>query len=193
MEKQSVFRRIYNYLLQNRVPLSFIVFTFLLVENIIERIRPHDIGNFRDIWVIIGLFLIVAGVGLRSWAAGVICKSESLANTGPYCLTRHPLYVGSLLLAIGFCIIIGNPIDIWVVLGIALILYFPKIQQEESYLSQRFKEEWIEYIKQTAILFPKKISLDLRSNWSLGQWLHNKEYNAFISSVVALVILWLIR
>ncbi|PIP39270.1 hypothetical protein CO110_05705 [Candidatus Desantisbacteria bacterium CG_4_9_14_3_um_filter_40_11] len=192
METQSIFHRIHNYLLRNRVSLSFIIFTFLLVKNIIERTRPHDISNFRDIWVVIGLLLIVTGNGLRSWAAGVINKGESLANTGPYCLTRHPLYVGSFLLAIGFCTIIGDQVNIWAVLGVALILYFPTIQKEESYLSGRFKEEWIEYIKHTAILFPKRISLDLRSNWSLGQWLHNKEYNAFISSVIALVILWLV-
>ncbi|MBU0700401.1 isoprenylcysteine carboxylmethyltransferase family protein [bacterium] len=190
MKSQAILQQIYSSLLQNRVKLSFIIFTFLLIKNFfIDKVRPHDICSFQDLWGFAGLLLVVSGVGLRSWAAGIICKCDSLATTGPYCLTRHPLYVGSLLMAIGFCFIIGDSLNLWVVLGIAFIIYFPTIHKEESFLAQKFGEEWDKYAQHTSILFPKSIPLNICSNWSLGQWLHNKEYNAFASSLVVLIVL----
>ena len=186
-------QQIYSNLLRNRIRLSFIVFAFLLFEDFIEGIRPHNIDSFQDLWGFTGLLLVVGGVSLRSWAAGIIKKSDSLATTGPYCLTRHPLYIGSLLMAIGFCNIIGDGENIWAVFGIALIVYFPTIRKEELYLAQKFGEEWNRYTQHTSIFFPKRLPLNLHSNWSLRQWLHNKEYNAFASSLVVLVILELLH
>ncbi|MEK7275186.1 MAG: isoprenylcysteine carboxylmethyltransferase family protein [Candidatus Desantisbacteria bacterium] len=190
MGSQSILHQIYSQLLRYRVRLSFIIFTLLLLKNfLIDKIRPHDICSPHDLWGFVGLLLVAAGVSLRSWAAGSIYKNDSMATTGPYCLTRHPLYIGSLLMAIGFCVIIGDNINVWVVLGIAFMIYFPTIRKEERFLAQKFGEEWDRYTHHTSIFFPKRIPLNIRSSWSLGQWLHNKEYNAFVTSLVALIIL----
>src|SRR5579864_8757110 len=54
----------------------------------------------------IGIGGIVAAFGLlvRATAAGHLRKDEELATTGPYAVTRNPLYLGSAFLAAGFII-----------------------------------------------------------------------------------------
>ncbi len=189
MKSQAILQQIYSKLLQYRVRLSFMIFVFLLIDDFfIKKIQPHNICSLHDLWGFVGLLLVIIGVGLRSWAAGIICKCDTLAAIGPYCLTRHPLYVGSFLMAIGFCSIIGDITNIWIVLGIAFIIYFPTIRKEEIYLAQKFGEDWDEYIQHIAILFPKRLPLNIWSNWSWRQWLHNKEYNAFVASLIALIV-----
>lgn len=36
--------------------------------------------------------LVLAGVGIRMWASGVIMKNRELATSGPYRYVRHPLF-----------------------------------------------------------------------------------------------------
>lgn len=194
MEPQSILQRTFSILLRNRIRLSFVIFALFLFEDIvIEGVRPHDLDSFQDPWGFAGLLLVLGGVGLRSWAAGIIRKGKSLATTGPYSLTRHPLYVGSLLMGLGFCAIIGDEENIWLVLGIALMVYYPKIRHEELSLAKKFGEEWNKYAHRTSLLFPKRIPPNIRLNWSLAQWLRNREYRAFATSLVALVVLELMH
>ncbi|HDH53194.1 MAG TPA: isoprenylcysteine carboxylmethyltransferase family protein [Nitrospirae bacterium] len=133
------------------------------------------------------------GVFLRSWAAGTIHKNRELADHGPYAITRHPLYIGSFLMFTGFATIIGDDENIWFVLIIFFLFYFPAIRREEQNLHQKFKGEWSDYIERTSIFFPKKIPVNILSTWSLKRWLNNREYRAFAVSLIALTILELIH
>src|SRR6185503_4337875 len=51
-----------------------------------------------------GLAVAVIGEGIRVWAAGHLEKSREVTTSGPYRWTRHPLYVGSSILALGIVI-----------------------------------------------------------------------------------------
>ena len=64
-----------RFLLRNRIRLSLIVFTGLIAENFLIGIRPHDVFNVLDWHSVTGLFLIVSGLTLRSWAAGTLAAS----------------------------------------------------------------------------------------------------------------------
>src|SRR5262245_16872081 len=46
---------------------------------------------------------VMAAVGeiLRFWAAGHLEKGREVTQSGPYRLTRHPLYAGSAIIALG--------------------------------------------------------------------------------------------
>ena len=48
-----------------------------------------------------GLAVAVVGEGLRIWASGHIEKGREVTMSGPYRWTRHPLYVGSSVMALG--------------------------------------------------------------------------------------------
>jgi len=190
---KSMFQRVLDFLFANRIQLSFFIVIICMVEDIMEKVRPHDIISFSDFWGTVGLILVLVGALLRSWAAGVVHKGKQLQTTGPYALARHPLYVGSFLIAIGFCAIIGDGENIWVVLFLGLVMYLPKIREEEAVLSKRFGEAWDKYKKETSFISLKVPTLSMFSEWSFSQWRRNKEYYTFFTSLVMLTALELIR
>src|SRR4051812_36087905 len=49
----------------------------------------------------IGLMVAIAGEAIRVWAAGHLEKSREVTRSGPYRWTRHPLYFGSSVIALG--------------------------------------------------------------------------------------------
>jgi hypothetical protein len=51
-----------------------------------------------------GLLVAVAGECLRVWAAGHLEKGREVTRSGPYRFVSHPLYAGSMLIAIGIAI-----------------------------------------------------------------------------------------
>lgn len=183
----------FDFITRNRIRLSVIIIAAFLAEDIIEGLRPHSIDSLQDLWGLVGLSLVLSGVGLRSWAAGILRKDKYLATTGPYSLMRHPLYVGSLFMGLGFSLIIGDEENIWTVLGMAIMLYYPKIREEEIALAKLFEEEWKRYTKYTSMLIPKSIHLNLSADWSLTQWLRNREYRALVVGTAGLFILELIH
>src|SRR5262245_6566966 len=71
----------------------------------------------------VGLPLIAAGGALRTWAAGHLLKTRELTMTGPYAFTRNPLYVGTLLIGIGFGLLTG-PLVAAIAAPIGLGLFF---------------------------------------------------------------------
>src|ERR1700739_1984059 len=60
----------------------------------------------RPTWrgLALGAVLIVPGLLIRALASGHVRKNEALATSGPYAYTRNPLYLGSLLMGIGFAV-----------------------------------------------------------------------------------------
>jgi protein-S-isoprenylcysteine O-methyltransferase Ste14 len=84
--------------------------------------------------------LAALGEVVRLWASGHIEKTRALATGGPYAHTRNPLYVGSLLLAVGFAVASASP---WVVAAVAAYLaaFYPSVIREEAgFLRSRFAE-----------------------------------------------------
>lgn len=182
-------RKAYDFIFENRIRLSFLIAFIFITEDILEKIHPHDIDSLKDIMGLTGLFLVTGGNFVRSWAAGVLNKGKELQTNGPYAWTRHPLYIGSLLIAIGFCIIIGDKENIWVVIFLALFVYIPKARKEETVLENRFGKKWIKYKSHTPIISLRGFKKATFSDWSIHQWIYNKEYNAFAASIIILVTL----
>ncbi|HEY0785311.1 MAG TPA: isoprenylcysteine carboxylmethyltransferase family protein [Acidobacteriaceae bacterium] len=84
------------------------------------------------------LLLVVPGLWLRGYAAGYVKKNAELTTSGPYAYTRNPLYLGSLLLGVGFAAASRNVV---IVIGLTLFLiliYLPVIRGEEEYLRAHF-------------------------------------------------------
>src|SRR5574340_761522 len=53
-------------------------------------------------WFIPGAIITIAGEWLRLWAAGHLRKNKQLTTTGPYSYVKNPLYIGTLLITIGY-------------------------------------------------------------------------------------------
>ena len=172
-----------------RIPITFVVFGPLLALAILSGGFPHNPFNANDIQGIGGTILVLLGTGLRSWAAGVVRKRKNLTTTGPYALTRHPLYVGSMFLALGLCIILGDLKLLCAVLAVTFSIYIPKVRTEERFLLKKFGNEWKKYTHRTGYFLPKDNSIRIRSGWSMTQWTKNKEYYCFGTALSALVLL----
>src|SRR5499427_2169034 len=69
----------------------------------------------------IGIVLIAVGVIIRAMASGHIRKNAELATTGPYAYTRNPLYLGSIVIALGFVVMARN---VWIGLGAVAMFVF---------------------------------------------------------------------
>jgi protein-S-isoprenylcysteine O-methyltransferase Ste14 len=82
-------------------------------------------------------------------------KSRSLILEGPYRYIRHPIYVGSMILLLGFFLLSANWLFATIPLIILIIFYSIKIPLEEKELERNFGKKYIEYKKRTGGFFPK--------------------------------------
>lgn len=177
-----------------RVRISYLVFTSLLVFNVLVGLRPHGIIGLHDAAGVVGLSLVMAGVLLRTWSAGVLRKREKVVRTGPYALIRHPLYVGSLLSIMGFCFILGRWYNFLVVAALFFFIYIPCIREEERKMGKDFAGEWEEYCCYVPRFLPQPRFPDFKNmfskeGWSLAIWLKNREYRFTTLSLIALMFL----
>jgi protein-S-isoprenylcysteine O-methyltransferase Ste14 len=187
------FEEFADFLVVQRVTISLFVFSLLLAKDIATGAKPHDTWNLHDPFALGGMALVIAGLAIRSWAAGVIKKTKVLATSGPYLMCRHPLYLGSLLMMLGFCILASNLFDACIVFGPVLSIYILTMRREERRLAERHGEAWRQYANSAPRLLPYRLFTDLfsivRTDWSFAQWLNNREYNAAVTTIVALACL----
>ena len=105
--------------------------------------------------LLVGLPLAVVGEAVRLWASGHIEKTRSLATGGPYARSRNPLYVGSLLMALGVAVAGASP---WVVLAVAVyfLAFYPSVMREEaSFLARKFEEEHAAWSADVPLFWPR--------------------------------------
>ena len=76
------------------------------------RVRMGFVAALAAFWLArptrdslaVGALVAAAGELIRIWAAGHLEKGREVTMSGPYRLTRHPLYLGSGLIAAGLAI-----------------------------------------------------------------------------------------
>ena len=175
-----------------RVNISFFYAAVFLIYA-----RPSSL-----ILLILGLALAAFGIFLRQWAAGHIKKMDEVAHLGPYSLVRHPLYVGSLLGALG-CLIASAPtrnslsyfiqsLFIWFLfLLLVQYIYLPKAKKEEEQLTQKFGEAYILYSKETPRFIPKKFGeiLNFSKTFQWELWVKNQEFMSIVGYLLILFLL----
>jgi protein-S-isoprenylcysteine O-methyltransferase Ste14 len=180
------------FLIRRRILLSGILFGLMIGKDFYLGVKPHDPIDFRDPASVTGVVLVVVGLALRSWAAGILRKDAELTMTGPYRLIRNPLYVGSFLMMFGFCALIGSVENLLFIAGPILLIYAIKVRQEERLLAQLFPAQWTGYFQSTPRFIPRPARADISCDWRVSQWLHAREYQAVLTTLAALVavMLW---
>ncbi len=111
----------------------------------------------------LGLPFIILGQLLRFWAVGCIRRyrgekvgAEKLTTWGPYAFVRNPLYVGNGLIGLGWGIMAGFWPAVTFVLAFILLYVIMIVPHEESFLTEKFGEEYLAYRASTGAFFPKK-------------------------------------
>jgi protein-S-isoprenylcysteine O-methyltransferase Ste14 len=133
--------------------------------------------------------LVVLGLIVRALASGYVRKNEELTTDGPYAYTRNPLYLGSMILALGFAIA-GRSIWIAVCLAVFfLLIYIPVIRAEEAHLREHFPE-FDNYARQVPRLLPRlRAARSKTGNFSWELYRKHREHNATLGSLAMLAIL----
>jgi hypothetical protein len=136
---------------------------------------------------------------VRGLAAGHLRKDEQLATTGPYSVTRNPLYLGSFLLAAGF-IIAGYSLWAGLLVGVYFgVFYYAVIRNEERDLRKRFGAEFEAYAARVPLFLPAvraradevSKAKSPEDSFSWPQYRRNREYQAALGALAGLGVLWL--
>jgi protein-S-isoprenylcysteine O-methyltransferase Ste14 len=109
---------------------------------------PRNAGQ-----ILAGVGLTVAGEAIRLWGVhhiGVISRTRSdrlgpLVDTGPFAIVRNPLYVGNILLWVGFAVTAGLTWLAPIIFALLAIEYHLIVRWEESLLASRLGETYREY------------------------------------------------
>ena len=156
------------------------------IQKLIRKLRYHEasrqwfavlfvllvsvMGEPQQLPLYIGTAIAAVGTLIRLWASGHVMKNKVLATDGPYAFVRHPLYVGNILLLLGF----SMASSLWwaYALMVALLMFYypPTIAYEDAKLHDFFGEAWEEWSKTTRALIPtlpkRTAASDQSSSWS---------------------------
>lgn len=175
------------------------LFVYPLVVGLIVVAR---ITEFR---FMVGAALATVGVFVRMWANGFVGhvkvnwtqKSRNddaighLVTAGPYAYVRHPLYVGTLLIGAGVCVIVGN---LWLSLIGTLaffLIYNRKIDEEETMIRDEVGEAFVRYQQMVPRWVPRcRAYPDQRGAWSWQGILASKEPKTLAWVAIFLILLY---
>ncbi|MBM3804500.1 MAG: isoprenylcysteine carboxylmethyltransferase family protein [Acidimicrobiia bacterium] len=142
----------------------------------------------QSLWM--GGSLAFIGILIRAWATGHIRKNDELTVSGPYALTRNPLYFGSFVIGVGFSVAGANPIIIAVFLACFTAIYLPVVRQEIEHLKLKFPKQYERYQATVPVFFPRVALKSLgQERFSFHRYLKHREYRALIGFVAALSFL----
>lgn len=161
-----------------RVPLGFAFAVFYLWVA-----RPS--------WssILVGTLVAIPGIALRAFASGHVKKNEELTTSGPYAYARNPLYLGSLIMALGFAVAARS---VWVpavMVAMFFVIYVPVIRSEEAYLRRTFSA-FDEYARHVPRLIPRLRPYSNQAGaFSARLYWQHREYNAVLGTVALMAAL----
>ncbi len=141
----------------------------------------------------VGAAIALLGLLVRGAAAGHLRKNSQLTVSGPYARVRNPLYVGSMLLAMGFAVAARSWIAAVILLTYFGFFYTLTVRREERSLAALYGAAFAEYAARVPAFLPR-----LRSAQKVGQsfswslYRRNREYKAGIGMALAMVLLWIL-
>jgi protein-S-isoprenylcysteine O-methyltransferase Ste14 len=125
----------------------------------VTSVRPHWAVAWKradDLIDTLGILLVAFGIGIRVCARGWKYEAGSgvLVTDGLYGYVRHPLYLGSFLIGLGLCLIIGVFWYVLIYLMAFAWAHLPVIAGEEAGLARRWPKAYTEYRQQVPALLP---------------------------------------
>jgi len=173
-------------------------FTPVLLVAVAVPLLWRSRGPASPLWLAAGLALCVAGQALRAWVLGQVPDgtsgqnekliATSLNTTGPYALTRNPLYLGNLGIALGLCLMAH---DVWLLSIVALLFavqYRVIIAAEERFLRDRFGAEYDAWSARVPRFWPRLAAVASPRPWDFRRALR-KEHNPLAAWVSLALVL----
>lgn len=181
-----------------------------LYSNTVDRSKFREVAQRYMVFILpicywgrqvnmTGLYISAVAVLIRAWAAGYLKKDQELAQGGPYVLARHPLYLGSVMLALGLIVSLHHWFATLLLGGITFLTYRHTIIHEEQNLTKHFGQKYTEFRKRAGPLWPKPAGIlfaiqnpkKILTGFSFKQYLKNKEYECLLGVIAVFLILML--
>ena len=137
----------------------------------------------RPTWESLGAGFVVAAAGecLRIWAAGHLEKGREVTRSGPYRFFGHPLYAGSMIIAIGVAMAAQGALPA-LLAGLYMgVTVAAAIQVEEAQLREAFGTAYDDYRASRAETVLRR--------FSAARALRNREHRAVAGIVLGFALL----
>lgn len=124
-------------------------------------------GLFSDVRtaILLGSIVIACGILTRSITIGLVyiirggvrrqIHAETLVTEGIYTVCRNPMYLGNLLLLLGFGLFSNSLLFTSLFFPLFVFIYIAIIKAEEAFLSGKFGSRFDSYRRNTSALLPK--------------------------------------
>jgi protein-S-isoprenylcysteine O-methyltransferase Ste14 len=185
--KKSLGQALRDGAVDHRVRITAGLILWLCLQNLILGNLPGRIAPLSNPVGVVAAALMLGGLLLRSWSAGTLRKGRELTTWGPYRLCRHPLYLGSILVMAGFCVLIPDVWNVAVMAGLIGVSYGLTMRREERRLAERYGGRWERYAAATPRLLPITLPAGIEGEWSFAQWCRSREYRAALSIPLAVL------
>jgi protein-S-isoprenylcysteine O-methyltransferase Ste14 len=153
-----------------RVPLGF-----LCAGAVLWLARP----TLRSLAV--GGAIAICGEVVRIWAAGHLEKGREVTQSGPYRITRHPLYIGSAVIALGAAVASARGSAMILIGAYMAATLVAAARHEEAGMRASFGDQYAAYAESRA--------MPVARPFSLARAIKNKEHKAVAGLVLVGAIL----
>jgi protein-S-isoprenylcysteine O-methyltransferase Ste14 len=151
----------------SRAPLGSVMLIGAVIVWLAFRVLP--LGDWRSLLLpafparLLGLAILAGSTAFTLWSrfalgtmwssAPMVKQAHQLRTTGPYAVTRHPIYTGILGMLAGTALLAGA--GRWILpFPVFLVLYEIKIHSEEQLMAAEFPADYARYRKQVPQLVP---------------------------------------
>ncbi len=126
--------------------------------------------------LLIGFLIALVGELIRFWGVGYAggetrttgpVGGSKLVTNGPYAYVRNPLYLGNMLMYLGFGVMSMALFPYFQIIGLIyfFVQYYLIVTLEEDYLSRAFPDEYALYIKHVPRFIPRLKRYEFASNF----------------------------
>jgi protein-S-isoprenylcysteine O-methyltransferase Ste14 len=140
-----------NAVIRPPLALALAILGALVIEWLIPL--PFLPASVLRTWV--GIAVVSLGLALAAWAIATLRQAgtriettkptTTIVSSGPYHLTRNPIYAGMLALLIGRDIALNTAWLLVALVPFYLVIRLGVIAREEAYLERKFGETYVRY------------------------------------------------
>jgi len=150
-----------------------------------------------------GLILIFTGIFIRCITIGLVyiirggknreIFAEDLVTGGIYSVCRNPMYLGNIILLMGFGLFANSMLFLLIFFPLFVLFYVAIIRAEEAFLTNKFGEKFITYKNNVNALIPDPGKLGGAFKGQRFKWkkVLSKEHNSlyvYLSGILLLLL-----
>ncbi len=136
----------------SNVPIPRTISIPLLIGIVAEVLFPIPLLDLSYFFFILAMVLLAIALSSMFWSVREVGKhdisaSDALITSGPFSISRNPMYVSWFLVVIAAFCFTGS---VWFVLCLAVawpLTHYTAILPEESVLEERFGDSYVGYCK----------------------------------------------